>query len=374
MENPEKNNSTSRRTFVKSSVYGAGALLANSAFLTNVASGGEEKKGASDSEGAQRLSVKRLKEWGSWGYGLFIHFGLSTFVEKEVPYGYDSPMEYAPKKLDVDQWVRVARDSGMKYAVLTAKHCSGHCLWPSKCTDYTVENSRDTTDVVRQFVDACRKYNIKPGLYYNCYDTHHRFGSQTLLDLKPSSVSGSYPRGNESLAPYTSSIYQNFMKDQLTELLTQYGPIDIIWIDNPAILGVGYRFYLYHYMAGLQPDAIIMMANYMEDGSNFDVSAAWPSELVPIKATLPPPTGHQPWRTIHDKRYYMPGEVCVPIGKNWFYIEGEIPRKTEELVNDYLTIRKRNSNLLLNVPPDKSGMIPRVFVEALSGMKRRLRL
>jgi len=374
MENPEKNNSTSRRTFVKSSVYGAGALLANSAFGKNVASGGDGKKGASDNEGAQRLSIKRLKEWESWGYGLFIHFGLSTFVEKEVPYGYDSPMEYAPKKLDVDQWVRVARDSGMKYAVLTAKHCSGHCLWPSKCTDYTVENSRDTTDVIRRFVDACRKYNIKPGLYYNCYDTHHRFGSQTLLDLKPSPVSGSYPRGNESLAPYTSSIYQNFMKDQITELLTQYGPIDIIWIDNPAILGVGYRFFLYHHIARLQPDAIIMMANYMEDGSNFDVAAAWPSDLVPMKATLPPLDGHQRWRTINGKKYYTPGEVCMSIGNDWFYMEGDKPRTTEDLVKDYLTVRERNSNLLLNVPPDKRGMIPQVFVEALNRVRKAIGL
>jgi len=371
MKNPTKKNDRSRRAFVKSSVYGAGALLGSS-IMGTVGATTDKVVSFPEEEGAQRLSIKKLKEWESWGYGLFIHFGLSTFVEKEIPFGYDSPMEYAPQKLDVDQWIRVAKESGMKYAVLTAKHCSGHCLWPSRCTSYTVENSRDTTDVVRKFMDACARYDIKPGLYYNCYDTHHRFGSRTLLDFKPSPVSGSYPTGNESLAPYTSSIYQNFMTDQLTELLTQYGPLAVIWIDNPAILGRGYRSFLYRYMSELQPDAIIMMANFMEDGANFDVPAAWPSDLVPMKATLPPPDGHQRWRTINGKKYYMPGEVCMSIGKDWFYMAGDKPRNTEDLVKDYLTVRKRNANLLLNVPPDKNGVIPDVYIRALSKTKTTL--
>src|SRR5699024_2032662 len=129
-------------------------------------------------------------------------------------------------------------------------------------------SSGNKTDVVLQFMKACKKYDIKPGLYYNCIDNHSKFGSKTLLDLKPSRISYSYPKGNEPLAPFTSSMYQNFMTDQLTELFTQYGPVAEIWIDNPGILGPGYRTYLYHYLAGLQPDAVIMMASDMSDGAD----------------------------------------------------------------------------------------------------------
>ena len=327
-EYKSKIQTNTRRGFLKSSALSIGALLGSSiigtseAAIRNVGEPSKEK-------GEQRLSLEKLKAWENWGYGMFIHFGLSTFVGKEVPYGYDSPLEYNPDQLNVDQWIRIARDSGMSYAVLTAKHCSGHCLWPSKCTDYTVANSGNKTDVVRKFIEACKKYNIKPGLYYNCTDTHHKFGSRTLLDLKPTSVSNTYPKGNEPLAPFTTSMYQSFMTDQLTELLTQYGPIPEIWIDNPGILGSGYRTYLYRHLSDLQPDAMIMMANAMDDGSDFDVAAAWPSDLVPIKATLPPAGGHKKWREINGKTYYMPGEVCLPIGKDWFYVEGDKPRASE---------------------------------------------
>lgn len=364
-----KMQNNTRRGFLKSSAFGVGALLGSSIIGTSSATTrdvSESLKG----KGEQRLNLEKLEAWEDWKYGMFIHFGLSTFVGKEVPYGYDSPLEYAPDQLDVDQWVRVAKESGMKYAVLTAKHCSGHCLWPSKCTDYTVENSGNKTDVVLKFIDACKKYDVKAGLYYNCTDTHHKFGSGTLLDLKPSPVSNTYPKGIESLAPYTSSMYQNFMTDQLTELLTQYGPIAEIWIDNPGILGTGYRDYLYRHLSDLQPEAVIMMANAMGDGAEFDVAAAWPSDLVPIKATLPPVSGHKKWREINGKTYYMPGEVCLPIGKDWFFMEGDKPRNSEELAKEYLTIRKRGANLLLDVPPDKHGVIPDQYVKALLDLKR----
>src|SRR5207248_2702898 len=97
--------------------------------------------------GAQRLSLDALRRWESLGYGMFIHFGMSTFVGKELPSGQDPSSTYAPDKLDVDQWVQVARDAGMKYAILTAKHVAGHCLWPSKFKEYDVETSGNKTDV-----------------------------------------------------------------------------------------------------------------------------------------------------------------------------------------------------------------------------------
>src|SRR5438552_14950198 len=107
-------------------------------------------------QGAQRLSLDALQRWESLAYGMLIHFGMSTFDGNEISEGDKPSSFYAPDKLDVDQWISVARDAGMKYAVLTAKHVSGHCLWPSALTEYDVATSSNKTDVVDAFVKACQ--------------------------------------------------------------------------------------------------------------------------------------------------------------------------------------------------------------------------
>ncbi|HDY89148.1 MAG TPA: twin-arginine translocation signal domain-containing protein, partial [bacterium] len=165
--------------------------------------------------GSQRLSLKQLKNWEDLHYGMFIHFGMSTFVENELPDGRSPSSTYAPDSLDVDQWISVARDAGMKYAVLTTKHVAGHCLWPSKHTDYTVASSGNTTDVVEKFVKACDKRGIKPGFYYCSWDNHNRFGSKTPSDGGWNGMN-SFPQTQvENLPPYTTSLYQNFQTAQI---------------------------------------------------------------------------------------------------------------------------------------------------------------
>ena len=157
--------------------------------------------------------LEQLKAWQSWGYGMFISFGLSTFLAEEHPSGEHPSSVYAPDQLDVDQWIQVARGAGMKYAVLVTKHASGHCLWPSKQTDYHVGSSGNQTDVVAAFVRACAKYDIRPGLYYCSMDNYHTFGSLTPTDL---GWDGAY---------FTTREYQEFQTAQLEELLTGYGRI-----------------------------------------------------------------------------------------------------------------------------------------------------
>jgi hypothetical protein len=146
--------------------------------------------------GAQRLSVERLQDREALGYGMFLHFGMSTFDGRELSDGRSPAALYAPDALDVDQWASVARDAGMKYAVLTAKHVALHCLWPSRHTGYTVANSTDRTDVCERFVDACRRRGVRPGFYYCSWDNHHRFGSRT-----PSAPSLARDRGPGVLPP-----------------------------------------------------------------------------------------------------------------------------------------------------------------------------
>jgi alpha-L-fucosidase len=339
-----------RRTFLAS---GAASMVVGGSTVL-VAESSEKK-------GNQRLAVDRLKQFEGLGYGMFIHFGMSTFDGNELSDGKAPATAYAPTKLDVDQWISVARDAGMKYAILTTKHVAGHCLWPSAHTDYTVAQSADKTNLVEKFVEACHKRGLLPGFYYCSWDNHNRFGSKT-----PSDPGGDTPA-------FTSSVYQTFQTKQITELLTQFGPIAEMWIDIPGVLGRGYRTFLYHYIAELQPETIIMMNSGISTQETYDVEYAWPSDIIAIERSLPPDGGHQAWRTIEGKEYYIPGEICDPIGKEWFHINDDQPRSTEELAGIYQASRKRGVNLLLNVPPDKNGIIPDRYVHALTELRKATR-
>jgi len=312
--------------------------------------------------GAQRLSLAKLEAWEALGYGMFIHFGMSTFVGRELPDGRSPASLYNPDRLDVDQWIQVARDAGMKYAVLTAKHVAGHCLWPSRHTDYTVAKSGNPTDVIEAFVKACRRRLLRPGLYYCSWDNHHLFGSLTP----------SFRQKGERA--YTTSLYQSFQTAQLTELLTEYGPIGEVWIDIPEVLGRGYRTFLYQHIARLQPDCVIMMNSGISDQATYNVERNWPSDLIAIERRLPPPAGHLKWREIEGQRYYLPGEVCDTLGKEWFWTEADRPRPDDELAGLFGECRRRGVNLLLDTGPDPHGLIPAESRDALMRLRKRVGL
>ncbi|MDX9974143.1 MAG: alpha-L-fucosidase [FCB group bacterium] len=345
-------NAPTRRGFLKQS----GALAATTAMASMDANAADAPP-PEEKRGAQRLSLERLKAFEALGYGMFIHFGMSTFVQNELPDGQAPATTYAPDKLDVDQWVSVARDAGMKYIVLTSKHVAGHCLWPSKHTDYTVANSTDKTDVMGKFVEACRSKGILPGFYYCSWDNHNRFGSVTPSDKDKGPV-------------FTTSLYQTFQTRQVTELMTTYGPFAEVWIDIPSVLGRGYRTFLYNHIAMLDPNAVIMMNSGISTQEKYDVEYAWPSDIIAIERSLPPASKHTTWREIEGKEYYMPGEVCDPIGKEWFYVNGDAVRSDESLLQQYQACRERGVNLLLDVPPDQHGVIPDESVQALMRLQK----
>jgi len=308
--------------------------------------------------GSQRLSLKQLQTWENLKYGMFIHFGMSTFDGVELSMGDQPSTLYSPDKLNVDQWISVARDAGMKYAVLTAKHVAGHCLWPSKHTDYHVGTSGNANDVVEAFVNACEKYGVMPGLYYCSLDNHHRFDS-------------SIP--SETADFIINRACQEFQTAQIEELLTQYGKIGEVWIDIPIILPRSYRQELYDRIAALQPEAVIMMNNGIGDASNYPVAKAWPADLIAIERFLPNSHhGHVRRREIEGKSYYMPGEVNDPIGKEWFYQDADVPRSDAELLGMYLISRTRHANFLLDVPPDRHGLIPQMHIDALMKLRKNI--
>lgn len=106
------------------------------------------------------------------GYGMFVHFGMNTFINQEWSEGVEPASTYNPTELDCDQWVRVARDAGFRYVLLVTKHHDGFCLWDSKYTDYDVASSPVKTDVVKEVSEACRKYGLKFAVYYSLWDRH----------------------------------------------------------------------------------------------------------------------------------------------------------------------------------------------------------
>ena len=199
-----------------------------------------------------------------------------------------------------------------------------------------------------------------PGFYYCSWDNHHLFGSRTP------SMTG----WNEA---YTTRAYRDFQSAQIRELLTQYGRVGEVWIDIPKVLPRCYREELYHEIASLQPGAVIMMNNGVGDGSKYPVGTAWPSDLIAIERFLPNShTGHVKWREIEGKPRYMPGEVCDPIGKEWFFTEEDRLRSDSELLGMYLVSVSRGANFLLNVGPDKHGLIPRTHIDALTRLRVNL--
>ena len=326
--------------------------------------------------GAQRLSLAHLQQWETLEYGMYIHFGMSTFDGDELSKGDKPSSFYNPTNLDVDQWVGVARDAGMKYAVLTAKHVSGHCLWPSRHTDYHVGTSGNSTNVVEAFMKACERTGVQPGLYYCSWDNHHTFGS----------VSPTYTEWDSA---FTTSEYRDFQMLQVEELLTQFGPVVEMWIDVPYLLGHDGRRKQYDQIVRLQPQAVIMMNNGFGDGTKLNKDWTWPTDLMSIERWLPSSAkGYQPWHQLSHsgileraaasqltykpdapEAYYLPGEVCDPIGYEWFWRDDDPLRSDAELLGMRLIARERRTNFLLDVPPDQNGLLPKATVDSLMRLR-----
>jgi alpha-L-fucosidase len=305
-------------------------------------------------------------EWQRDELALFIHFGVNTFTNREWGDGREDPSVFAPTGLDVRQWVRVARASGFRAVILTAKHHDGFCLWPSRTTEHSVARSpwRDGRgDVVREFVEGCRAEGLKAGLYCSPWDRY-----------EPSY--GDSPR------------YNDLYCDQLTELLSEYGALQEVWFDGANGEGPNGRRQEYDWprywslVRRLQPDAVI----FSDAGpdirwiGNERGEAGDPNWSTVNPAAVPYP-GMSGDAVIHSLQHgdpagtvWRPGETDVSIRPGWFHHPEEDERvKTEDqLVELYFTSVGRNSKLLLNVPPTRAGMLAEADVARLGGMRRRL--
>jgi alpha-L-fucosidase len=306
----------------------------------------------------QQLAYQEMEMIG------FIHFTINTFTDKEWGYGDESPELFNPGKLNVDQWAKTAHDAGMKQLILTAKHHDGFCLWPSKYTEHSVKNSpwkNGQGDLVREFVDACHKYGLKVGLYLSPWDRNHK--------------------------DYGKPEYINYYRNQLTELLSNYGEISEIWFDG-ANGGDGYygganetrkidrkTYYnwdsTFNLVKRLQPDIIIFSdagpgCRWIGNEHGIASETNWST----IKGdSLFIGASKQAYLNTGDPEGtdWIVGECDVSIRPGWFYhqTQDDQVKSLEDLINIYYGSVGRNGLLLLNIPPDQRGLIHENDVQRL---------
>lgn len=304
--------------------------------------------------------------WQQDELAIFIHFGVNTFTNREWGDGKEDPAIFNPTSLDANQWARSAREAGFKAMVLTAKHHDGFCLWPTKTTRHSVASSPfrgGNGDVVREFADAGRSAGLKVGLYCSPWDRNHP-------------AYGDSPR------------YNDIFCDQLTELLTQYGPIHEVWFDGANGEGPNGKKQEYDWprfwahVRTLQPDAVMFSdagpdIRWIGNERGVAGDTNW-STVDPAVVPVPGMSGDAVMKMLQDGdangTVWRPGETDVSIRPGWFYHPAEDARvKTvDQLVELYFTSVGRNSKLLLNVPPTPEGLLHNVDVERLKGMRQRL--
>lgn len=289
-------------------------------------------------------------------FGCSFHFSTPTFTGDDYDTGKEPATVYDPTHLDVRQWIRVARDLGAKYAVLTAKYMSGFCLWDSQGYDYDVAASRNKTDVVAAFVAACREYGVRPGFYYCILDPHN----EGKFDWN---------------APISDKYFQ-LIKHHVTELHSRYDDtfyqlFDITWKLNPQ-----QRWELYRLVKSYNPDCIVVMnqgfkQSRVNKGRSCE-AASWPTDVINGEDTLPPLEGHDPHVVFEKKEYYMPFETWFPTGPlyppmpwmhTWFWHPWYKPQSPKVIAEAYQLCMKGNANMLLNMAPDNTGRLPENQVE-----------
>lgn len=309
-------------------------------------------------------------QWHEMEQNAFIHFTTNTFTDLEWGYGDEDPSIFNPSSFNADQWITTLKDAGFKAAILTCKHHDGFCLWPSQYTEHSVKNSpfkNGKGDVVKEVSEACKRHGLKFGVYLSPWDRNH--------------------------PEYGRPPYIDYYRNQLKEIFSQYGPVFEMWFDG-ANGGTGYY-------GGANEKRSIQGSTYYD----------WPATLGLVKSMEPDilffsdagpgvrwvgnergVAGETNWNTITpdtlfagkpgiekllntgdaNGTHWIPAEVDVSIRPGWFYHEKEdsLVKSPEKLFEIYLTSVGRGSTLLLNVPPDKRGLLHEKDVAVLKAWRK----
>src|SRR5438309_974278 len=307
-----------------------------------------------------------LAEYEKLRFGVSFHFSTPTFTGDDYDVGAQPASVYNPAHLDVRQWIRVARELGAKYAVLTAKYMSGFCLWDSKGYDYDVAASGNKTDVVAAFVAACKEFGLRHGFYYCILDPHNEGKFDWDIPVQEG--------------------YYKLIKQQLTELHSKYPNTFYQLLDITWKLSSDQRWELYELIKKFSPHGIVVMNQaFYQSKRNLGricEPKSWPTDVINGSDELPPPEGHDPHVKFEGKTYYMPMEAWIPTGppfkplppmNSWFWRPGFTTQSAEKIAGEYADCRKRNANLLLNLSPDTSGQLPEEAVNTLHEAARIIR-
>ena len=326
----------------------------------------------------------RQVTWQEMEFTAFFHFTVNTFTDREWGDGKESPSVFNPTQLDAKQWIKTVKDAGIKLVILTCKHHDGFCLWPSKFTEHCVKNSpykNGNGDVVKDVADACKELGVKFGVYLSPWDRHEK----TYGD---------------------SPVYDQYFQNQLTELLSNYGNISEVWFDGACGEGPNGKKQVYDWKSyysvirKLQPNATIAVMGPdvrwvgTESGygreTEWSVVSASENSLAEIATSSQQKAGNGAFvpegdmqkadlgsRSVISKAkglIWYPSEVDVSIRPGWFYHSKEDNRvkSPEKLLDIYFSSVGRNSLLLLNIPPDRRGLLHENDVQNLQLFKKKL--
>ncbi len=316
--------------------------------------------------------------WQKMEFNAFVHFGMNTFADKHP--GKENPKLFDPVDLNCGQWVCLFKEAGMKMAILTVKHADGFCLWPSKYTSYSVKSSpwKDGKgDVFREFVSACHKYGLKVGFYLSPWDQNN--------------------------PAYGTPAYNTYFMNQLRELLTNYGKITEVWFDGYTGPNAPKQVYdwdaYYRLVRKLQPKALIAIMGpdirWVGTESGYGRNTEWDVLPIDLSGLTENEIAYEtdPIYNIYKPRNYMgsdlgsldklvgadglfwyPSEADVSIRPGWFYHASQdtAVKSAAELVDIYFNSVGKNSVLLLNVPPDRKGLISNYDIKPLMRMHKIL--
>lgn len=298
--------------------------------------------------------------------GCFVHFGPASFIGGEDYLAAPEAGIFNPVDLDARQWVQAAKAIGAKHIILTAKHHNGFCLWPTETTDYSVKTApwkNGGGDVVREFVDAARAGGISPGLYISSGDTHQ--GCKATPEA----------RNVRKIIGDVDAYFPIFIQ-QLTEILTNYGPLEVVWFDgaynpfDPDVLdaagkpvGMKYAGQITETVKRLQPNAVIMGAAKSDIRWSGSEQGLAP---YPLWNVIEPGQGEANWLPADAAGWYIP-ESNVHTRKSWFWSpDSDQTLKTlNQMMEIYHTSIGVGANLLVNLTPDNKGRLPDAEVKML---------
>jgi alpha-L-fucosidase len=295
----------------------------------------------------------RMQWWREARFGMFIHWGVYAIpargewvmnTEKiPIPEYEKFPPQFNPAKFDAAEWVKLAKEAGMKYIVITSKHHDGFCMWDSRVTNYDIIDATPfKRDALKEIADACQKEGVRFCFYHSIMDWHH-----------PEAVGAAFPTYREEV-----------LKPQLKELLTGYGKLGVLWFDGEWIpeWSDAQGRDLYNYVRGLQPEIIInnrvSASRAGMQGMSNDVSA--PGDFGTPEQEIPP-AGLEG----------VDWESCMTMNDHWGYAVDDHNWKTpKQLIHNLVDIASKGGNYLLNVGPTAEGVIPDASVQILKEIGR----